>query len=256
MVSDRYYDKQVIDICAVHVSNMVNICIGATGHSHSTIYHTVIQGRQIIKCVTLYKACELRRNVSKRDDIILGSALLGELPVFSAWERCSTDLYTSLVSCYAVIYGHESRGRLTRFLSSRYWRPFRASQQTSYLFHVLSFMPKEYTINSVVIYGIVLFGANYIVTIPLALVFELPAIKLQQITFDNSLMGHSLWDYISGPQCFSDESHYIMASIPVLMCWHSVSDLGLNLLSQLLLYFRINPLECQLRGIGSGEEHI
>ncbi|CAG2103494.1 unnamed protein product [Medioppia subpectinata] len=69
------------------------------------------------------------------------SALLGELPVFSAWERCSTDLFVSLLTCYAVIYCRESGGRLTRFMSARI----------------------------------------FIVTIPLALVFELPAIKLQQM---------------------------------------------------------------------------
>ncbi|CAG2117697.1 unnamed protein product, partial [Medioppia subpectinata] len=61
-----------------------------------------------------------------------GTELLGELPVFSAWEKGSTDLCLSLLSCYAVIYARESGGRLTRFLSTRYWRPIRAAQQTTY----------------------------------------------------------------------------------------------------------------------------
>ncbi|CAG2103490.1 unnamed protein product [Medioppia subpectinata] len=113
------------------------------------------------------------------------SALLGELPVFSAWERCSTDLFVSLLSCYAVIYCRESGGRLTRVMSARYWRPMRASQQTLGQFHVpllitlTSILPEQHIISPLIV--LLLFCSIFIVTIPLALVFELPAIKLQQM---------------------------------------------------------------------------
>ncbi|CAG2106476.1 unnamed protein product [Medioppia subpectinata] len=78
---------------------------------------------------------------------------MGELPVFSAWEKGSTDLCFALLSCYAVIYCRESGGRLTRFLSTRYLRPIRAAQQSAYQFHVPiimaligAYLPETYTI--------------------------------------------------------------------------------------------------------------
>ncbi|CAG2116553.1 unnamed protein product, partial [Medioppia subpectinata] len=91
-----------------------------------------------------------------------GTELLGALPVFSAWEKCSTDLCFALLSCYAVIYARESGGRLTRFLSTRYWRPIRAAQQTTYLFHapiilaiIGAYLPEIYTITTIMVTALI-----------------------------------------------------------------------------------------------------
>ncbi|CAG2117608.1 unnamed protein product, partial [Medioppia subpectinata] len=85
--------------------------------------------RTIVTILCLYIALSFTVIFMRRSDYF------GDLPVFSALEHSISGTVVSLILIYMFTFLMENNGIINRVFSSRYWRPIRTIQQTSYLLH-------------------------------------------------------------------------------------------------------------------------
>jgi peptidoglycan/LPS O-acetylase OafA/YrhL len=96
--------------------------------------------------------------------------------------------FYSIIICYIIYNLSNCDNLLTKFLSSKYWRPLRVSSQTAYLIHPIilllifdnlnSFDDCGIALTSIVILALMVI--LYLISIVLTLVFELPLISMQE----------------------------------------------------------------------------
>lgn len=96
--------------------------------------------------------------------------------------------FYSMIICYIIYNLSNCDNLLTKFLSSKYWRPLRVSSQTAYLIHPIIVLIIFDNLNGIhdcgialtSIVALVLLIISYLISIVLTLVFELPLISMQQ----------------------------------------------------------------------------
>jgi peptidoglycan/LPS O-acetylase OafA/YrhL len=120
--------------------------------------------------------------------IIMAVNRFSEVYFVKALVESSYRQFYSMIICYIIYNLSNCDNLLTKFLSSKYWRPLRVSSQTAYLIHPIivllifdnfnGFDDCGIALNSIV--ALVLMIILYLISIVLTLVFELPLISMQE----------------------------------------------------------------------------